>query len=449
MIKREILKSLEEWRNKSDHRPLVLRGARQVGKTTVVNEFGKSFDTYLHLNLEKKADLALFDFTDDVRELLDEIHLYLKVMKKSGSVLLFIDEIQNSTKAIALLRYFYEDLPEVYVIAAGSLLESLVDVHVSFPVGRVEYLAMRPCSFLEYLNGTGAEFDAEVIRRREVNSVHERIMKQFRQYMIIGGMPAVIDKYAENHDMLAIDSLCEALIASYREDSEKYAKNETQRRVLSYILTSGWAEAAETISFENFAGSNYKSREVSEAMVTLQRAMLLELAYPVVSPKIPLLSNMKRRPKLLWFDTGLVNYQAGIRDALFSTSDVMDMWRGRLGEQIVAQELIAYNHSILARRYFWSKDKKDGSAEVDFVVQHGSHVVPIEVKVGHNSKLKSLHSFMDLVGHDVAVRIWNQPLSVDRVETLGGKEFKLINLPFYYISQLRDILHENLPQNIG
>ena len=442
MIKREILTALEAWKNKSDHRPRVLRGARQVGKTTVVNEFGKSFDTYLHLNLEKKTDADLFERIEEVNELIDEIHLHLKVRKHEGSVLLFIDEIQNSPKAIASLRYFYEERPEIYVIAAGSLLESLIDVHVSFPVGRVEYLAMRPCSFLEYLNGVGEEFDADVIRNRNVNSLHERIIKHFRKYMIIGGMPAIIDKFAENNDILATDSLYEALIASYREDSEKYAKNETQRKVLSYILTSGWAEAAETISFEGFAGSNFKSREVSEAMTTLQRAMLLELAYPVVSPKIPLLPNMKRRPKLLWFDTGLVNYQAGIRDSLFSKSDVMDMWRGRLGEQIVAQELIAYNHSILAHRWFWSKDKKDGNAEVDFVIQYGTHIIPIEVKTGHNSKLKSLHSFMDLVSHDVAIRIWNEALSIDKVKTLSGKDYTLINLPFYYISQLSAILHD-------
>lgn len=440
MIYRQILADLAKWKVKKDRRPLVLRGARQVGKTTVVEEFGKTFDTFLHLNLEKHRDAELFEHTDDPRELIDEIHIHLHKLKKEGTILLFIDEIQNSSKAIALLRYFYEETPEIYVIAAGSLLENLVDVHVSFPVGRVEYMAMHPCSFLEFLNGVDDEFDAEVIRNRNVKSVHDRIMAHFRRYMILGGMPAVIRKYAENSDMLAPQSIYESLITSYRDDSGKYAKNDTQHSLLSHILTAGWAEAAETIAFEGFAGSNYKSREMSEAFRTLERAMLMELIYPVVEPRIPLLANMKRRPKLIWLDVGLVNFQAGIRSDLLANQDVMDMWRGRAGEQVVAQELMAYGHNVLDKRYFWARDRKEGSAEVDFVLQHGSMVVPIEVKTGHNSKLKSLHAFMDQVPHKVAVRVWNQPLSYDQVKTIGGKEFTLINLPFYYLSQLDVII---------
>lgn len=235
-------------------------------------------------------------------------------------------------------------------------------------------------------------------------------------------------------------SIYESLITSYRDDSGKYAKNDTQHSLLSHILTAGWAEAAETIAFEGFAGSNYKSREMSEAFRTLERAMLMELIYPVVEPRIPLLANMKRRPKLIWLDVGLVNFQAGIRSDLLANQDVMDMWRGRAGEQVVAQELMAYGHNVLDKRYFWARDRKEGSAEVDFVLQHGSMVVPIEVKTGHNSKLKSLHAFMDQVPHKVAVRVWNQPLSYDQVKTIGGKEFTLINLPFYYLSQLDVII---------
>ncbi|MDE7377663.1 MAG: AAA family ATPase [Paraprevotella sp.] len=449
MIHRRILADLEAWKRKKDRRPLILRGARQVGKTTVVEEFGKTFDTFLHLNLEKRRDADLFEYTDDPRELIDEIHIHLNKVKREGTVLLFIDEIQNSPKAIAVLRYFYEEIPEVYVIAAGSLLESLVDVHVSFPVGRVEYMAMRPCSFLEFLNGIGQEFDAEVIRNRKVKSVHERIMKYFRQYMILGGMPAVIRKYAENNDILAPQSVYESLITSYRDDSEKYAKNDMQRFLLSHILTSGWAEVAETIAFEGFAGSNYKSREMSEAFRTLERAMLLELVYPVVESRPPVLANMKRRPKLIWLDVGLVNFQAGIREELLSTSDVMDMWRGRVGEQVVGQELLAYSHNVLSKRYFWARDRKESAAEVDFVIQHRGMVVPIEVKTGHNRKLKSLHAFMEQVSHRIAVRVWNQPLSFDSVKTPGGKDFMLINLPFYYLSQLGAIIDEVQESLVG
>lgn len=444
MINREIMQDLLVWKSKTDRKPLILRGARQVGKTTVVVEFGKTFTTFLHLNLEKQSDAALFNYTDNPKDLLNEIHIHLKKVKKSGDTLLFIDEIQNSPKAIAMLRYFYEEVPDLYVIAAGSLLESLIDVHVSFPVGRVEYMAMRPCSFLEYLNGTDNEFDADLIRNLRVNSAHERIIKQFRIYMILGGMPAVIRKYAENFDLLATESIYQSLITSYRDDSEKYAKNDTQRYVLSNILTSGWAEAAETISFEGFAGTNYKSREISEAMRILERAMLLELVYPVVEQRIPTIPNMKRRPKLIWLDTGLVNYQAHIRNELYTASSVMDLWRGRIGEQIVAQELLAYTHNILAKRFYWAREKGLSAAEVDFVIQHNDMLIPIEVKTGHNSKLRSLHSFMNNVDHNIAVRVWDQPLSIDKVTTPSGKHFSLINLPFYYISQLNRLIEQQL-----
>lgn len=440
MIQRDILRNLREWRQKDSRRPLILRGARQVGKTTVVTEFAKEYDVFLHLNLEKRRDRELFESNDDPTKVLDMIYLHLERVKTEGSVLLFIDEIQNSAHAIAMLRYFYEELPELHVIAAGSLLESLVDVHTSFPVGRVEYMAMRPCSFLEFLDGIGRQFDVEVVRRLQGDAVHDRLMDEFTKYLILGGMPAVINEYAKHQDLLAVEPLYESLLTSYRDDSEKYAKNDSQRRILSHILTSGWSEAAETIVFEGFAGSRFKSREVSEAMQVLQRAMLLELVYPVVEARLPLCDNLRRRPKLIFFDTGLVNYRVGMRRDFFGNRDIMDIWRGRIGEHIVAQELIAYNHNVMSRRYFWSKDKGQGNAEVDFVIKYRDMIVPIEVKTGHNSKLKSLHSFMDTVAHDIAIRVWSQPYSVDEVETLAGKKYRLINLPFYYLSQIDKVI---------
>lgn len=442
MIRRQILDDLRRWKERSDHHPLILRGARQVGKTTIVREFGRDFDVFLSLNLEKRDDAALFEQCDGARELLDEIFMHLGLEKPtSGSVLLFIDEIQCSPRAVASLRYFYEEMPALHVIAAGSLLENLIDTHVAFPVGRVEYMALRPCSFLEFLNGLGEESDAQVIRNRRVRSIHGRLMRRFRQYMILGGMPAIISKYAENHDILAVNYLYEALLTSYRDDAQKYAKNETQRQLLAHILTAGWAEAAETITLDGFAGSAYKAREVGEAMHTLERAMLLEMVYPTVEPRVPLLPNMRRKPKLIWIDTGLANYQAQVRKALIDTRNIMDMWRGRAAEQIVAQELIAIQNNVGARRYFWARDKKDSAAEVDFVVQHDMMTIPIEVKSGHNSRLRSLHSFMDLTPHHIAVRIWDLPLSSDTITTPRGKTFTLINLPFYYISQLHEIIN--------
>ena len=440
MIQRTILDQLRQWRNRSDHRPLILRGARQVGKTTLVKEFGREYDTFLPLNLEKRADAALFDKIDDVGLLIDEIHIHLGKRKTGGSTLLFIDEIQCSPQAVAMLRYFYEEAPHLHVIAAGSLLENMIDIHASFPVGRVEYMALRPCSFLEYLGAIGKQEDADIIRDLRVNSIHDRLMTQFRRYTIMGGMPAIVSKYAEDSDMLACDHLYNALVTSYRDDAGKYARNDTQRHVIEHILTSGWAQAGTAIAMDGFAGTSYKSREVGEAMRTIERAMLLELVYPAVEPRVPMTPNMRRKPKLIWVDTGIVNYQAGLRHQLFSTDSVTDMWRGRIAEHITAQELIAYDPHVTAHRLYWARDKKESAAEVDFILRHDTMVVPIEVKSGHNSKLRSLHSFMDHAPHSIAVRVWDNPLSTDRLTTPLGRTFTLINIPFYYLSQIHSLI---------
>src|ERR1035437_5290135 len=299
MIKRNAFKYLEQWSVNEDRKPLILRGARQVGKTTLVVEFSKKFDVMLSLNLDKPEDKLLFDQYSNIVELTDAIYRHCKQQKKPGRTLLFIDEIQNSPKAVALLRYFYEEMKQLHVICAGSLLESLIDKHISFPVGRVEYLAIRPCSFLEFLNGIGEDFDLELVKDLNVSSVHNRVIALFTNFTIVGGMPAAINKYAVNRDVLSVDTIYETLLNAYIDDVEKYARNESIAQIIRYILKNGWNFAAERIIFERFGNSNYKSREVSEAFRTIEKAMLLELVYPVTSAQIPLLTSMTHRPKLI------------------------------------------------------------------------------------------------------------------------------------------------------
>ena len=443
MIQRTALQKLELWKSSPTHKPLVLRGARQVGKTTLVNQFATKFDNYLYLNLDRKNDRELF-MVDDIPTLIDRIHIHCRKRKTDGQTLLFIDEIQNSPEAVRLLRYFKEEAPELYVIAAGSLLETLIDTHVSFPVGRVEYMALRPCSFVEFLNGIGEEYDADVVRSLQGDAVHDRLMNLFRNYILVGGMPEVIMKYAERRDVLAVDSIYSSFRSAYSDDVQKYARNRTMAAVIRHIIKEGWTYAAEPVSFNNFADSNYRSREVGEALRTIERALLLELAYPVTSEQIPLMPNYRRKPKLLWLDTGLANYYAGVRNEIFNTADIMSIWKGRVAEHIVAQELIAENFEFGCRRNYWLRDKLDASAEIDFVYQYGNLVIPIEVKSGTNSKLRSLHQFMDKAPHDIAVRVWTGRYSVDTAATPSGKMFRLINLPFYYVGQLNSILSKML-----
>ena len=441
MIQRTALQKLKTWAEAQDHKPLVLRGARQVGKTTLINQFATEFDNYLYLNLDRKRDLELFS-EDDISTLIDRIHIHCRKRKIDGKTLLFIDELQNSPDAVRQLRYFKEEAPELYVVAAGSLLETLIDTHVSFPVGRVEYMALRPCSFVEFLNGIGEAYDADVVRALQCDAIHKRMMNHFMNYIVVGGMPEAIMKYSERRDVLAVNTIYNSFRNAYSDDVQKYARNNTMAAVIRHVIKEGWTYAAEPISFNNFAESNYRTREMGEALRTLERALLVELAYPVSSEQLPLMPNYRRKPKLLWFDTGLVNYYAGVRNEIFDTGDIMSVWKGRVAEHIVAQELIAENFEFGCQRHYWLRDKLDASAEVDFVYQYGNLVIPIEVKSGTNSKLRSLHQFMDKAPHDIAVRVWSGRYSVDRAVTPSGKTFRLVNLPFYYVGQINSVLNK-------
>lgn len=444
MFKRKILSKLEAWKRDERHKPLILRGARQVGKTTVVNEFGSQFDNYLYFNLEMNESVRLFEMDIPLNDLVNMLFASSGKSQREGSTLIFIDEIQNSPKTIALLRYFYEQRPDLYVIAAGSLLENLVDVNVSFPVGRVMYMDLRPCSFYEFLGAMGKTNLLAVLSQKPEYTVvfHEQLMHHFNQYTIIGGMPEAVQRYAETQDIVAIEDVYETLVQAYKDDSEKYVRGNKLTEVVCFILSYGWGFSGETITLGNFANSGYKSREVGEAFRLLEKAMILELVYPVSSTQMPIIPETKRRPKLIWFDTGLVNYQAGIRKEIIGSTDMVDSWRGHLAEQITAQELLSIEDRVGQHRSFWARP--NNGAEVDFIFTHNSRLYPIEVKSGTNARLRSLHVFMDNSNIDTAVRVWSNPYSVDKVKTPNGKEFRLINLPFYLIGNLHQVLDEVL-----
>jgi len=443
MFERKIQKELMRWANDKYRKPLVLRGARQVGKTTVVGRFAENFDNFLSINLEKKEAREVFESTDDVKKLLPLLFLYCDVAKKEGKTLLFIDEIQNSPHTVSLLRYFYEELPDIYVIAAGSLLETMMDKHISLPVGRVEYLALHPCSFLEYLGAIGENRFAEPILNGVLPAAfHGSVMQLFKTFSLVGGMPEAVARYAETKDIVGLKRVYNQLINTYKNDVEKYAENKTQAAVIRYIIDEGWTFAGETITLGSFAGSSYKARETGEAFRTLQKAMLLELVYPTISPLMPVVSELKRAPKLFWLDAGLVNYSAKIQREYLQHSDLLDTWRGKAAEQIVSQELKTLSFDVGEKQHFWVRQQRGSNAEVDFIYVFDGQIVPIEVKNGHNAHLKSLHQFMDECPQDIAVRVWSQPFSIDKVKTQAGKEFSLINLPFYYVGVLDKILDE-------
>ncbi len=440
MFRRDVLKQMELWKASDAHKPLILRGPRQVGKTTVVDEFGKQFDNYLYFNMELSANLRLFEMEISIDELVGMLFASKGMKQNPGTTLIFIDEIQNSPKTIALLRYFYEQRPDLYVVAAGSLLENVVDVNVSFPVGRVQYLAVHPCSFREFLGALDKQNLLRITDQKPelTEPFHSELMHLFNLYSIVGGMPEAVQQYASTGDIVATADVYETLIQAYKDDVEKYVKGSKLTDVVRFVLSYGWAFAGETVTIGNFANSGYKSREVGEAFRVLEKSMLLELVYPTSTTKMPAIPETKRKPKLIWFDTGLVNYQAGVRNEVIGSTEMVDSWRGHIAEQVTAQELLALNNRISTSRAFWARP--NNGAEVDFILRLGTKIYPIEVKSGINSHLRSLQVFMDNSDVDIAVRVWSKPYAVDLVKTPSGKEFRLVNLPFYLISKIESII---------
>ncbi|MDR0757539.1 MAG: AAA family ATPase [Tannerella sp.] len=445
MFERNIITELEMWAARPNRKPLILRGSRQTGKTTLVDGFSRNFENYLNLNLEKNPNaMTLFEKEQEIDDLLAEIFLFCNREKRDGRTLLFIDEIQNSKTAIMKLRYFYEaKIPGLYVIAAGSLLETMLSKNVSFPVGRVEYLAVRPCTFCEFLRAVGETLLEKALTDIRIpEALHGRTMNLFNTFTLTGGMPEAVADYAENKDFAGLNRIYESLLTSYHDDVKKYARNETMSQIIRHILQEGWKFATERITLGGFAGSSYKAREMGEAFRTLEKTFILELCYPATNCLPPIVKNLRRAPKLLWLDCGLVNYAAGVQKEILGATDISDVWRGKIAEQIVAQELLAIDSRVSSRRTFWVRDKNTSQAEVDFVLQHNSRIIPVEVKSGHNSKLKSLHLFMDECPHNIAVRVWSQPFSIDEVTTQKGKKFRLVNLPFYYAGVLETIINQ-------
>ena len=439
MFHRTILHQLSLWAAKTDRKPLVLRGARQVGKTTAVKIFAKDFQNFISLNLEMKRDRELFEKNYSVDELLTAIHFY-KNIPRGGRTLLFIDEIQTSPEAVAMLRYFHEEAQEVFVIAAGSLLESLIDSHISFPVGRVEYLKIHPCSFIEFLGAIGETQSLELVRQGVPEYAHDKLSGLFRLYTLTGGMPEIVAHYAAHRDLTALRGIYEGLITSYLDDVEKYAGNATMTHIMRHTIRQSLIAAGSRIKFQGFGHSNYRSREIGEAFRTLEKTMLLQLVYPTLATSLPIQPNMKKSPKLQVLDTGLTNFVAGLQGEVFGSKNLDDVYEGKIAEHIAGQELISLVASPLYALNFWTREKNNSNAEVDFVWKHDNLLIPIEVKSGATGRLRSLHQFVDMAPHHIAVRIFSGMFSIEKSTTIVGTPFLLMNLPFYLISRLDDLL---------
>ena len=446
MFHRNIAEQLMEWKNQKARKPLVIRGARQVGKTSAVQQFGsKSFDTYIPINLELKDHAALFTRVQPIKDLLQLIQLKFNNKISPGSTLIFIDEVQNSDIAMNQLRYFHEEMPDLHVVAAGSLLEvKMKSEGFAFPVGRVEYCYLHPVTFDEFLAAQGETEALSYLCSIKPDTVipeeiHAMMMKKFHAYLLVGGMPEAVERYAQTQSFIDVDPVYESILTGLHDDVSKYA-SAAKTKYLQHIIEHASKYVGLQIKYEKFGESNFRSREMSEAFDVLEKAMLIHRVFASASKQMPLMANLKKSPKLLHLDIGLVNYQIGMRTDLAMMDDINAVYHGQVGEQIVGQTLLAMNTRRNPNLHYWYREQKGATSEVDFLIVINDRLIPVEVKSGKTGTLRSLHAFMDEGRSDFALRVYSGNMRTERIATPGKKKFTLFSVPFYMLFRVHELL---------
>lgn len=441
-MKRFIEAALRLWKTEPLRMPLLIRGARQVGKSFTVEKFGKeNFEQTVTVNFEFKPILKDCFRDLDPKKIIREIELALKVQIRPGTTLLFLDEVQFCPEAIASLRYFKELMGDLHVIAAGSLLEfALVDKEISFPVGRVQSLYMRPLSFLEFLEVMDEKELVQFILNFEWSTeigkaVHERFMEFVRIYFFVGGMPGAIAHYQATGSLQDCQNYLLTLINLYRADMTKYA-TKTQYRYLQILFD----RAPESVGLRfkySFIDPDAKSRDLQTALDQLSWAGMLNPILATSAGGVPLQLQVKSKvQKLLYLDIGMLQSALRVNPLLFFREDLTLIHAGALAEQFVGQELVAYaNPHDRVQLHFWERDKKDSSAEVDYLLPLGSHIIPLEVKAGPAGKLRSIHSFL---------KEKKSPFGLRVCSSAPNKSHPIITLPFYLVSQLKRLFGSSL-----
>lgn len=444
-MKRDIEIDLLRWKQQSEHLPILLRGARQVGKSYVVETFGRAhFDNIAIVNFELQPELGRCFETLQPREILQQLTLLIRQKIEPGKTLLFLDEIQDCPNAIRALRYFKEQLPELHVIGAGSLLEfTLNDANFRMPVGRVQSLYLKPLSFKEYLRAVGREDFRQYVEQANLknpiaDSIHQELLKQVRNYMGLGGMPAVLKTYlasekikvGQNYDFNECRMQQTILLSSYRQDFSKYAKH-TQIQYVQRVFEKAPGLVGERIKYVN-VDPDARAQQIKSALALLESAGLIYPIYSTAASGIPLITLVnEKRFKILFLDIGLMARASQVEAELL-LEDIILINRGAIAEQFVGQELLAYTPSFEeAKLYFWCRDERSSKAEVDFVITVDSKIVPIEVKAGATGRLKSLHLLMDEKKMDIGVRVSQQPLSFDG---------RILSVPIYMVSEISRLL---------
>ncbi len=394
---------LKRWAQSSTRKSLLLRGARQVGKTFAVRKLGKTFEHYVEVNFEASPHLKkIFDEDKslDPQRIIRDLSIILEKEIIPGKTLLFFDESQAAPRVIIALRYFYEEMPALHVIAAGSLLDFAIE-KVGVPVGRVEFLHLYPMSFFEFLTAYGSDRIVEHILSHDINNpenevIHEKILNLLREYLAIGGMPEVVQSWITTKDPLLCGKIQQNIIQSYRQDFSKYAKDHQIQHVET-IFESALQQLGKKFKFSQLPGE-YRKRELLPALELLIKAGVIHKIYQSNGQGIPLGATRNfEKFKIILLDVGLTQALLDLNlSDWFLDSDAVFVNKGALIEAFVGQELLAYADSHRdSTLYYWQRDVKGSEAEVDYLIQLQGKIIPLEVKSGKSGHLKSMHLFLE------------------------------------------------------
>ncbi|MFO1257969.1 MAG: AAA family ATPase [Gammaproteobacteria bacterium] len=403
-MKRLIFIDLLAWRNSPTRTPVLLRGARQVGKTHAVRQLGKTFHSFVEINFEKTPDLIkLFDHDLDPIRIIRELSILINKKIEPGKTLLFLDEIQEAPKAITALRYFYEEIPNLHVIAAGSLVDFAIE-QVGIPVGRISFLYLYPMSFIEYLHAKGFQNLAiEILNHQPSNPINEAIHKKairlLGEYIAIGGMPQAVHQWIMHENLHFCTDVLNTIKNAYEQDFSKYAK----RHQIKYVeLLFKQIPGIICQHFKYSMITDYRKRELEPSLHLLEKAGIVHQIIQSHGQGIPLGAQADLgKFKLIMHDVGLNQAILGIQPKDWIVSPTTALFnQGNITESFVGQEFLAYaNPTDKQKLYYWHREKRGSNAEIDYLITHAQNVIPVEVKSGHGGSLQSMRLFLQSHPH--------------------------------------------------
>ncbi|EKD45025.1 MAG: hypothetical protein ACD_70C00110G0004 [uncultured bacterium] len=436
-----------QWIKNHDRKPLVIRGARQVGKTWLVREFAKTIGkTLLEINFEETPAIATLFESNDPAEILLQLSVKNRRPIDVAKSLLFLDEIQAAPEILAKLRWFAENLPELPVIAAGSLLEFVLAKHeFSMPVGRIDYLHLEPVSFEEFLLAQDEQTAFDYLQTINFShkvplALHKQLLTQFREYLFVGGLPAAVSNWITKRDWSSINRIHQNVLTTYRDDFSKYhGRLEVAR--LEETLLSVPKMLGEKFIYSH-VNSSVQSSSIKNALELLHKARLCHSVRCVNASGVPIAATVKEKYfKEIVLDVGLCNAMLGVDlHEMLNASELTLIHSGGLTEQITGQLLrTIFPFYVQPELFYWAREEKNASAEIDYVIQHHNKIIPIEVKAGATGSLKSLHYFMGLKKLSLALRI-NSDVPSETLVSVKHEDKKiqytLLSLPLYLIGQI-------------